>query len=83
MPISLNDYVFTVRLVGDRRNWNNINFRVHQADLSEKAARHYAELLTYRYKDVVEVRYNIVGSGQGHYTPGSEKNRQKHRENAS
>lgn len=79
MPI-LNDYDFTVRLVGDHRAWKDINFRVHQTRIAEKSAGHYAELLTYRYKDVVEVRYNIVGSGQGHYVPGSEENRRRHRD---
>lgn len=76
----LDDYDFTVRLVGDRRDWKDIDFRVHQTDITEKSAGHYAELLTNRYKDVVEVRYNKRGSLQGHYVPGSEENRRKHRE---
>ena len=76
----LDHYVFTVRLVGDRRAWKDINFAVHQEDLTEKSANHYAELLTYRYKDVVEVRYNKDGSLQGHYVPGSEENRRRHRD---
>ena len=74
----LNDYKFTVRRVGDYRDWEDISFCVGQGDLTDKAATHYAELLTYRYRDVVEVRYNILGSQQGHYLPGSEENRRKH-----
>ncbi|MCB8986724.1 MAG: hypothetical protein H6661_03120 [Ardenticatenaceae bacterium] len=76
----LDDYAFTVRLVGDHRDWKDINFCVHQNDLTEKSAGHYAELLAYRYRNVVEVRYNKHGSLQGHYVPGSEENRRKHRE---
>lgn len=76
--VSLNDYVFIVRLVGDYRKWKDIVFRVSQSDITAKSADHYAELLTRRHKNVVEVRYNIVGSPIKHNVVGSEKNRRQH-----
>ena len=77
-------YEFRERKIGDRRDWNKIPLVAGQpVEFStrrdaDQSARKLAETLAF-FPNIVEVRYNVLGSQQGRYIAGSEGARIAHR----
>lgn len=75
-PETKDHYDFRVKHVGDYRKWEEIPyFRIH--NLTSYEARHQAVMLSCG-NNVYEIRYNLLGSLQGHYVAGSTESRVKH-----
>ncbi|MBK8989281.1 MAG: hypothetical protein IPM39_24990 [Chloroflexi bacterium] len=71
-------YEFRIRKVGDHRDWRDIPKET--INESPEMAEHRARTIVNYLTSIVEVRYNVEGSQQGHYVAGSDENRRRHTE---
>ena len=71
---------FKVRRIGDNALWESMTVYDRQPGTLQDAHKHATKLANGR--GVVEVRYNSIGSQQGHYVAGRWDARAAHRANA-
>jgi hypothetical protein len=69
-------YEFKLRMLHDYRDWEDIPPHDRQ-QMTRKAAQKHAESIA-SHPSMVEVRYNVAGSPQGHYVRGHDDTRQLH-----
>jgi hypothetical protein len=73
----LYSYSFKIRVIDDRRPWEEIPATFCGYGLTIAEGRAEADRLA-AGEDVVEVRYSPAGSLQGYYVPGHRQNRIRH-----
>ncbi len=78
------EYEFRERTIGDRRKWEDIpliagcRLTYFAFENPPQVAAELASALAL-FPNVVEIRFNVAGSLQGHYVPGPDKAREQHR----
>jgi hypothetical protein len=71
-------YILKIRNVGDYRKWEDIKPERTSTALTGSQVCSLAQDIANENNNVFEVRYNRMGSLQGHYVPGKTAARHAH-----